>query len=387
MNRIAKSVVFWMIISVPMLGVGQKAAFSANISDCSGAIQMETNRVLKPKIPIKFGEVDDLQAYSKHLKLPETNSLWFRFESPHTGWLKLTLQKVEIPIEYGVFILKKDQDCSSIHDGTAALSTHSFLDKESNSIAKDSVLYLKNQLVYFFINSTSPTNTEIAVEAFFEEQVSKEEFQLMKKIFDFRNAENDPPYSIMIRDIKTKLPVVASVIISDSRTHNALYSASDMVFTYSDNLRMTLNIDAEGYFFQDVEINTRRDKGNERFVYLEALEQNQLIELEGLVFEPHTDVLIPDALPKLKRLKDFMVINTEVNIEIQGHVHLDGKNTSKAKKLSKKRAKTVMKFLVENGINKKRISLMGYGNSKMRYPEAFSDAEKQANRRVEIKIK
>src|SRR5690554_5759680 len=107
MNRIAKSVVFWMIISVPMLGVGQKAAFSTNVSDCSGAIQMETNRVLKPKIPIKLGEVDDLLAYSKNLKLPETNSLWFKFESPHTGWLKLTLQKVDIPIEYGVFILKR----------------------------------------------------------------------------------------------------------------------------------------------------------------------------------------------------------------------------------------------------------------------------------------
>ena len=82
-----------------------------------------------------------------------------------------------------------------------------------------------------------------------------------------------------------------------------------------------------------------------------------------------------------------MVINPEVAIEIQGHVNLLGKNTSGAKHLSKKRAKRVRKFLVANGIDKHRISVIGFGNSKMIYPKAESEEEKQANRRVEIRIK
>jgi outer membrane protein OmpA-like peptidoglycan-associated protein len=299
----------------------------------------------------------------------------------------ISLQKFNLPLEYGIFALSKEQDCSAIHLGEATLLTNEYLEEAINRKEIDSIPYSKNQVLFFFINTTSSVKNEIAVQAIFKEEVSDEEFHSMKKTFDFRATEKEAPFTIMIRDAKTKLPVVANVIVSESRTHNALYTASDMLFPYSDNLKMTLNVDASGYFFQDVLINTRKEENEELTIFLEALEQDQLIELEGLVFVMQSDVLVPEALPKLKRLKDFMVINTRVNIEIQGHVHLDGKNTFKAKRLSKKRAKTVKAFLVESGIDKKRISVVGYGNSKMIYPEAFSDAEKQANRRVEIKIK
>lgn len=386
MIKIFINIVFWIYMAGSMLVFSQKNTFSSNISDCSGAIYIELNRVFKPKLPINLGEVEDILAYSKEFKLPETNSLWFRFESTYSGWLHLTLRKMGISLEYGVFALEKHQDCDAVFNGEAQLLATDFWEAGFNN-AIDSIPYSKNQTILLYINTTSSSKNEISINASFNEQVSEAEFESMKKTFDLRNAENDPPFNIMIRDAKTKLPVVANVIVSESRTHNALYSASDMIFTHSENIKMTLNIDATGYFFQDLEVNTRKNKETERIVYLEALEQNQLIELEGLVFESQTDGLIADALPKLKRLKDFMVINTTVDIEIQGHVHLDGKNTIKAKRLSKKRAKTVRDFLVESGIDKKRISVVGYGNSEMRYPDASSDAEKQANRRVEIKIK
>jgi len=387
MNRNHFNLIIWMFILNSFMGISQKNIINANVSDCSGAIQMMPNVLLKPKMPNGPGTVNDLAAYSEKLELLESNSLWFNLELSHSGWLDLNISDIDFPLEYGVFVLNEEEGCAAIYKGKTEIYTHLFQKDIENLIRIDSIQYSKNQEVFLFLNTTHTIATQVSVEAKFTADVSENEYNAMKKVFDLRSSKEEEPYSIKIRDAKTRLPIVSDVIIVDSKTHNAMYTASDIILGYSDNLKMTLEVNANGYFFQDVLINTRKENVKDLIVYLEALEQNQLIELEGLVFESQSHVLIPEAMPKLKRLKDFMLINTEVNIEVQGHVHLEGKNTSKGKKLSKKRAKTVRKALIASGIDKKRITVIGFGNSKMKYPEAETDAEKQANRRVEIKIK
>lgn len=387
MNRTYLRAIFCLLFLNSFLGFSQINAVNSNVSDCLGAIQMESNSILKPKMPGNSGEVDDLKAYREKFEFKENNSLWFTFESPHSGWLRLAIEKFDFPLEYGVFILNEGEDCSEIYNGEVKLYTHQLLKDTEHAMEVDSIRYSKNEVVLLYVNTNSSINNTIAVQAKFTNEVSEEEYSSLKEVFDLRKSKLEKPFNIKIRDAQTKLPVVANIIISDSRTHNALYTASDIIVEYSDNIKMTLKIDASGYFFQDVFINTRKDQTVEQVVFLQALEQNQLIELEGLVFTSQSDALIPEAMPKLKRLKDFMFINTDVNIEVQGHVHLAGKNTSNAKRLSKKRAQSIKNSLVESGIDKKRITVVGFGNSKMRYPDAETDAEKQANRRVEIKIK
>jgi outer membrane protein OmpA-like peptidoglycan-associated protein len=89
----------------------------------------------------------------------------------------------------------------------------------------------------------------------------------------------------------------------------------------------------------------------------------------------------------LRRLRDFLALNKDVNIEIQGPVHNMGKNTWRSKQISKKRARKVRDYLIQNGIDGNRMTIKGFGNSKMKFPEPESDDERNANRRVEIKIK
>ena len=50
------------------------------------------------------------------------------------------------------------------------------------------------------------------------------------------------------------------------------------------------------------------------------------------------------------------------------------------------RAKRVMNYLRDSGIDKDRMTAVGYGNEFMKYPEPKFANEEQANRRVEIKI-
>jgi outer membrane protein OmpA-like peptidoglycan-associated protein len=55
--------------------------------------------------------------------------------------------------------------------------------------------------------------------------------------------------------------------------------------------------------------------------------------------------------------------------------------------MSDERAKSVMRYLIENGIQKDRLSTKGFGNSKPIYPKPKNEQEIQANRRVEVMVK
>ena len=97
-------------------------------------------------------------------------------------------------------------------------------------------------------------------------------------------------------------------------------------------------------------------------------------------------VIADEALPKLKRLKDFLLLNPTISIEIQGHVNEEGKNSMSAHRLSKKRAEKIMKYLITKGIDAKRLKAVGFGNSKPLFESPIDDSQREANRRVEIKV-
>ena len=92
-------------------------------------------------------------------------------------------------------------------------------------------------------------------------------------------------------------------------------------------------------------------------------------------------------MPRLKRLKDFLLLNPSISIEVRGHVNDEGGNSLSSQRLSKKRAKRIVDYLISCGIEPERLSAVGYGNTKPIYPKPESEEQKEANRRVEVKIK
>ena len=59
----------------------------------------------------------------------------------------------------------------------------------------------------------------------------------------------------------------------------------------------------------------------------------------------------------------------------------------KSKKLSKKRAKSILFYLVDAGVSQDRLSAKGYGFTRPVFEIPQNEMEKEANRRVEILIK
>jgi outer membrane protein OmpA-like peptidoglycan-associated protein len=78
-------------------------------------------------------------------------------------------------------------------------------------------------------------------------------------------------------------------------------------------------------------------------------------------------------------LKNTMQTYPQFQAHIRGHVCCGNKMS-----ISMRRARTVYKYLVKNGISKDRLSFKGYSNTKpLVYPEKTQE-DREANRRVDI---
>ena len=87
----------------------------------------------------------------------------------------------------------------------------------------------------------------------------------------------------------------------------------------------------------------------------------------------------------LDEITDVIKKNPHIKkIQIEGHASSEG-NAAYNKALSDRRAKSVMKYLVDHGIEAARLTAKGFGSEK---PIATNDTEegREQNRRVEFNI-
>ena len=114
---------------------------------------------------------------------------------------------------------------------------------------------------------------------------------------------------------------------------------------------------------------------------LNALNKDGYIAL-NILFDTGKSTIQSESLVMVDQVFDLMKSNTTLNISIEGHTDNSGDAASN-KKLSNDRAKAVMDALIEKGIEKTRISFVGWGQEK---PVADNRTEegRAQNRRVEI---
>ncbi len=117
---------------------------------------------------------------------------------------------------------------------------------------------------------------------------------------------------------------------------------------------------------------------------LSPIEIGSVVRLNNIFFEFAKAVLLPESYPELNRTAEFLKNNPSITIEIGGHTDDIGSDVTN-QKLSEKRARAVADYLITQGVDTKRMSVVGYGESR---PIAFNtDEEGRAmNRRVEFKV-
>ena len=106
--------------------------------------------------------------------------------------------------------------------------------------------------------------------------------------------------------------------------------------------------------------------------------------LQGIQFETGKDKIVAKSFPILNQIANVLESNPTYLIEVRGHTDNVGE-AELNQVLSKKRAEAVRKYLVEKGIDPKRMTANGYGDT---LPVATNDtpAGRTLNRRVEFEI-
>lgn len=123
-----------------------------------------------------------------------------------------------------------------------------------------------------------------------------------------------------------------------------------------------------------------------------ATKEGDNIILKNINFYGGRHVFLPQSYPSLTELLYVMQTVPTLEIEIQGHIcciegESDGQDIDTGEPfLSYNRARAVYEYLVEKGIDRKRMRYKGYGHKFPIIPFESNEEERTTNRRVEIKI-
>ena len=117
----------------------------------------------------------------------------------------------------------------------------------------------------------------------------------------------------------------------------------------------------------------------------ELADKQESIVINNIFFDYDKYELRPESYFELDRFLQFYAKMGTLNIVIEGHTDNIGSEKYNLE-LSRKRGKSVSNYFVDKGIPKNSIEVIPYGSSRPLAPND-SDANRQKNRRVEIRVK
>jgi outer membrane protein OmpA-like peptidoglycan-associated protein len=196
-----------------------------------------------------------------------------------------------------------------------------------------------------------------------------------------------------IIDDKTQLPLEASIEIVDNAKNEviATFGSNSSTGRYLVSLPAGKNygiaVKKENYLFHSENFDIPESAAYKEItknIALKNIAVGTKIILKNIFFDFGKATLKPESTSELERLKKLLQDESSMKIEISGHT--DNKGSAEYnQKLSENRAKSVVDFLIKAGINKERLTYVGYGKEQ---PIASNDKEegRQQNRRTEFKI-
>lgn len=197
---------------------------------------------------------------------------------------------------------------------------------------------------------------------------------------------------VMGSDTGTPLQATISVIhhqTGDVVSTTQTDEAGNFVVDIEKEGTYALSIEAAGYLILSRTLKISRVGEQTRFINttlrLDAIKVGTTAVMANIFFESGKASLRTESIGELDKMRDFLRATPTLKIQINGHTDNVG-NANYNKQLSRKRAQSVMDYLVNNGIEASRLSVAGFGQER---PLVSNDDEQEGralNRRTEIEI-
>ena len=197
--------------------------------------------------------------------------------------------------------------------------------------------------------------------------------------------------SFKVYDLNTNEIISSQIVINSSPSSFEIESSEIITTNELPNDKLSITALAKGYYPSIKKMNIKSLKDNLILEFgLRKMVMNSKFPIPDLFFYGGISKLKDSSYPSLESVARLLNINSEVCIELSGHINMPNRPKIKRKSssfnLSIARAQVVYNYLVEEKIDSSRILVKGYGNHRMIYPFAASSKEESRNRRVEIEI-
>ena len=196
-----------------------------------------------------------------------------------------------------------------------------------------------------------------------------------------------------VYDDYTKEPLSADVVMVDNDLQQevAVFRSNPRTGRFMIQLpaghNYAITVRRSGYLFHsenfDIPATAQYQEVSREFP-LKNVSVGSRVVLRNIFFEFDKDDLLPQSFVELDRLYKLLMDAPGIKIEISGHTDNKG-SASYNQKLSERRARSVVNYLVAKGIPIERLTFAGYG---MTQPIASNDTDegRALNRRTEFKI-
>ncbi len=216
-------------------------------------------------------------------------------------------------------------------------------------------------------------------------------------IYSFQLREDIRPLKTLwvkgkVFDKKTKAGLPSAVELTDVKTRNLVSriqtdEEGNYLATLPVGKEYAFNVNRKGYLFYSDNFSVLENKMDSVFtvdIPLQPIEAGATIVLRNIFFDTKKFDLKPESTGELDKLVMLLNENPKLKIQIDGHTDNVGQDKDNLL-LSNNRAKAVVGYLLNKGINPQRLSYKGFGAGKPMADNA-TEKGKSLNRRTELSV-
>lgn len=240
------------------------------------------------------------------------------------------------------------------------------------------IVNARGDIAYYASDADKTNGKDIYQFTLYEEARPEEVSYLKGKVYNEETLERLRAEFVLLN---LEDGSVVSRSFSDERT-------GEFLLCIPTNRNYMLNVDRKGYLFYSDNFSLEGIYHLEqpfiKDVPLKPLSPGGLVILNNIFFETDSYALRDESKYELDKILRFLTVNQAIRVEISGHTDNTGGEAYNIS-LSENRAASVVKYLINKGIEPARLSHKGYGYS---VPVDTNDTPegRANNRRTELKI-